>query len=184
MKKVDLSKYDNSDFYPGSSFKRSLWYLVNLFFFDTSLPFPSSFKVMLLKQFGASVGNSVVIKPKVNIKYPWFLEIGENTWIGENVWIDNLTDVTIGDNVVLSQDAYLLTGSHNYSDEAFSLITGKIILEEGVWIAAKATVCPGVTCKSHSVLAVSSVATHDLSPYSIYQGNPAVEKRKRNIVSV
>ena len=182
MKKVDLSKYDNSNFHPGSSFKRSLWYLVNLFFFDTSLPFPSGFKVLLLKKFGASIGNSVVIKPKVNIKYPWFLEIGKNTWIGENVWIDNLTNVTIGDNVVLSQDAYLLTGSHNYSDEAFSLITGKIILEEGVWIAAKATVCPGVTCKSHSVLSVNSVATHDLNPYSIYQGNPAIEKRKRNII--
>ena len=182
MKKVNLSKYDNSNFQPGSAFKRSLWYLVNLFFFDTSLPFPSGFKVMLLKQFGASMGSSVVIKPKVNIKYPWFLQIGSNTWIGENVWIDNLTDVTIGDNVVLSQGAYLLTGSHDYSDEAFSLITGKIILEEGVWIAAKATVCPGVTCKSHSVLSVNSVATHDLNPYSIYQGNPSVEKRKRNVI--
>ncbi len=181
MKKVDLSRYDNSDFNPGSPFKKSLWYLVNLFIFNTFIPYPSGLKVILLKLFGASVGISVVIKPKVNIKYPWFLEIGNNAWIGENVWIDNLTNVKIGKNVVLSQDAYLLTGSHDYTHHAFSLKTGKIILEEGVWIAAKATVCPGVTCKSHSVLSVNSVATHDLSPYSIYQGNPAIEKRKRNI---
>ena len=181
MNKVDLSLYDNSEFQPGSFLKKSIWYFVNLFFFNTSLPFPSGIKVPLLKLFGASVGTSVVIKPKVNIKYPWFLEIGDNTWIGENVWIDNLNQVKIAKNVVLSQDSYLLTGSHNYSQQSFSLILGEIIIEEGAWIAAKATVCPGVTCKSHSVLSVNSVATHDLNPYTIYQGNPAIEKRKRII---
>jgi len=54
-------------------------------------------------------------------------------------------------------------------------------LEDGVWIGAKATVCPGVTCYSHSVLAVGSVATKDLEAYSIYQGNPAEMKRERVI---
>lgn len=181
MNNVDLSKYDNSKFQPGNFFKKSLWYLVNLFFFNTSIPFPSGFKVFLLGLFGARVGSSVVIKPRVNIKYPWFLEIGDNIWIGENVWIDNLTTVTIDNNVVLSQDAYLLTGSHDYTHQNFGLILGGINLEEGVWIAAKATVCPGVTCKSHSVLSVNSVATHDLEPYTIYQGNPAIKKRKRVI---
>jgi len=145
------------------------------------LPYPSSFKIKLLKYFGAKVGQSVVIKPDVNIKYPWFLDIGDHVWIGENVWIDNLAKVTIGSNVVLSQGAYLLTGSHDYKKEAFDLILGEIILEEGVWIGAKATVCPGVTCYSHSVLAVGSVATKDLEAYGIYQGNPAVMKRERLI---
>ncbi len=182
MQKSDLSKYNNSDFKPGGTLKRSLWYLVNLFFFSTAIPFPSSIKSKLLKLFGATIGVAVVIKPSVNIKYPWFLEIGDNTWIGENVWIDNLTQVKIGRNVVLSQDAYLLTGSHDYTRQDFRLITGGITLEEGVWIAAKATVCPGVTCKSHSILSVSSVATHDLNPYTIYQGNPAIDKRKRKMI--
>ncbi len=58
---------------------------------------------------------------------------------------------------------------------------GSIVLEDGVWIGAKSTVCPDVICKSHSVLAVSSVATTNLEEYTIYQGNPAIEKRKREI---
>ena len=132
--------------------------------------------------FGAKIGQAVVIKPDVNIKYPWFLAIGNDCWIGEGVWIDNLAQVTIGSNVVLSQGAYLLTGSHDYKKEAFDLILGKIVLEDGVWIGAKATVCPSVTCKSHSVLAVGSTATRDLEAYSIYQGNPAIKKRERVIV--
>jgi putative colanic acid biosynthesis acetyltransferase WcaF len=184
MQKTDLSKYNNRDFQPGGTLKRSLWYLINLFFFSTAIPFPSSIKSNLLTLFGATVGNAVVIKPSVNIKYPWFLEIGDNAWIGENVWIDNLARIKIGKNVVLSQGAYLLTGSHDYTRQDFRLMTGQIILEEGVWIAAKATVCPGVTCKSHSILSVSSVATHDLSPYTLYQGNPATEKRKRKLQEI
>jgi putative colanic acid biosynthesis acetyltransferase WcaF len=44
-------------------------------------------------------------------------------------------------------------------------------------------VCPGVTCHSHSVLAVGSVATKDLEAYMIYQGNPAQVIRKREILS-
>ena len=129
--------------------------------------------------FGAKIGQRVVVKPHVNIKYPWFLEIGDDCWIGEGVWIDNLTDVKLGRNVVLSQGAYLLTGSHDYTKESFDLILGEVILEDGVWIGAKATVCPHVTCESHSVLAVGSVATQNLEAYTISQGNPAVMKRKR-----
>ena len=181
MNKVQLNQYNNNSYNPGSMLKKTLWYFTNMFFFKTLFPFPSSFKIELLKIFGAKVGRNIRIKPDVNIKYPWFLEIGNDCWIGEGVWIDNLAKVTIGSNVVLSQGAYLLTGSHDYTKESFDLMLGEIVLEDGVWIGAKATVCPGVTCKSHAVLAVGSVATKDLEAYGVYQGNPAEMKRKRSI---
>jgi putative colanic acid biosynthesis acetyltransferase WcaF len=109
------------------------------------------------------------------------LEIGDFSWIGEDVWIDNLTAVSIGSNVCISQGAMLLTGNHNYKKETFDLMINKIILEDGVWVGAKAVVCPGVTCKSHAVLVVGSVATSDLKAYSINQGNPAILVRERLI---
>ena len=180
--RVDLSKYKNEWYQPGNVFKRISWYFVNMIFFKTLFPFPSSLKIKLLRLFGAKVGKNIVIKPNVNIKYPWFLEIGNNCWIGEEVWIDNLAFVRMGENVVISQGAYLLTGSHNYKKEAFDLIIKEIILEDGVWIGAKAIVTPGVRCKTHSVLSVGSVATKDLEAYGVYQGNPALFKRKREIV--
>jgi len=181
MKAVKLKKYDNNWYKPGGKLKRSLWYFVNILFFNTTLPFPSAFKVKLLRLFGATVGENVVIKPSVNIKYPWLLYIGSDVWIGENVWIDNLAETRLENNTVLSQGAYLLTGSHNYKSESFDLIVEPIILENGAWIGAHAIVCPGVRCKSHSVLAVGSVATKELDEYWIYQGNPAQKKRKRII---
>lgn len=181
MKKVNLDKFENSCYKPGSKIKILVWYFVNIFLFKTMFHIPSSIKAKILRFFGAKVGIGVVIKPNVSIKYPWFLEIGDYSWIGENVWIDNLAFVSIGKNCILSQGSFLLTGSHDYTLETFDLITKKIVLEEGSWVGAKAIVCPGITLKSHSVLAVGSTATEDLEAYSIYQGNPAIKKRERII---
>nr|WP_294794375.1 WcaF family extracellular polysaccharide biosynthesis acetyltransferase [uncultured Mucilaginibacter sp.] len=182
MQKTDLSAYNNSPYHPGGTMlKRVLWYYVNAIVFKSSL-FPFyGFKNFLLGLFGTKIGKRVEIKPCVNIKYPWLLAIADNVWIGEEVWIDNLVMVTIGSNVCISQGALLLTGSHNYKKTTFNLITGNITLEDGVWIGAKAIVNQGITVGSHAVLTSGSVATKNLEPYGIYQGNPAVKVRDREI---
>ncbi|WPU92055.1 WcaF family extracellular polysaccharide biosynthesis acetyltransferase [Mucilaginibacter sabulilitoris] len=182
MHKTDLSAYNNHPFNPGgTAFKRLLWYYVNALFFKTSVIPSSAFKVFLLRAFGAKIGKNVTIKPCVNIKYPWFVSIGDQSWIGENVWIDSLVMINIGAHVCLSQGAILLTGSHNYKKTSFDLLTKGLILEDGVWIGAGAIVNLGTIAASHSVLTSGSVATTNLEPYSVYQGNPAVKIRERNI---
>ena len=181
MIKSDLSKFNNDWYQPGGTIKRTCWFYINAIFFQTNLfPF-SGLKVYLLRLFGAKVGKGVFIKPAINIKYPWFLEIGDYVWIGENVWIDNLTQVTIGNNVCISQGAMLLTGNHNYKLQSFDLMVGNIILEDGVWIGAKSVVCPGITCATHSILSVGSIATKNLESFGIFQGNPAIKIKERII---
>lgn len=178
--KTDLTQYNNSWYDTGgSAWKRLLWYFANVFFLKNHWNPFSSLKVAVLRLFGAKIGRRVTIKPGVNIKYPWRLEIGDHSWIGEEVWIDNLVPVRIGANCCLSQGAMLLTGNHNYKKPTFDLMVEGITLEDGVWIGAKATVCPGVVCRSHAVLGVQSVATRNLSPYRVYQGNPARPVRER-----
>lgn len=178
---VSLDKYDNSWYHPGSAWKRLVWYFVNVSFLKNTFIPCSSLKVFLLRLFGAKIGRNVTIKPGVNIKYPWFLEVGNNCWLGENVWIDNLAHVKIGNNVCISQGAMLLCGNHNYKKETFDLIIGEIILEDGCWVGAKSVVCPGVTLAVNSVLSVCSVAQRNLEANRIYQGNPAREIRIRTI---
>lgn len=182
MKYVDLSYYDNSWYHPGGNFpKRLFWYFINVLFFINPLNPSSCIKVGLLRLFGAKIGKGVVIKPGVNIKYPWNLEVGNYTWIGENVWIDNLVKVKVGSNVCISQGAMLLCGNHNYKKSTFDLMVGEIELEDGAWVGAQSIVCPGVKLYSHSMLGVQSVANHNLEAYAIYHGNPAKKVRDRMI---
>ena len=112
---VDLSSYNNSWYNPGGTFiKRFLWYYVNIIVFKNAYNPFSSFKVKLLRFFGAKIGRNVIIKPAVNIKYPWKLSIGNNVWIGEYVWIDNLAYVAIEDNVCISQEFLLIWAFMTY----------------------------------------------------------------------
>ncbi|MEO7801788.1 MAG: WcaF family extracellular polysaccharide biosynthesis acetyltransferase [Ginsengibacter sp.] len=177
----DLSKFNNSWYKPGSVLKRSLWYITNILFFKSGLFPVSSVKCNMLRFFNATVGTGVIIKPNVNIKYPWFLVIRNNVWIGEGVWIDNLAQVTIHNNVCISQGAFLLTGNHNYSKISFDLFVKPIILEDGVWIGARSIVCPGVIAHNSSILQAGSVAVADLEEQGIYAGNPAVKIKLRQI---
>lgn len=180
---TDLSTFSIGTYQAGGpKWKVLVWFFVNYYVFDSSFPWPYRLKHALLLLFGAKVGSGLVIKTKVRIKNPWRLIIGDNCWIGESVWIDNLSDVRIGSNVSISQGAMLLTGNHDYTLSSFPYRLGEIVLEDGVWIGAQAVVCPGVTCKSHAILTVSSVASQNLAAWSIYRGNPAVFVRARSVV--
>jgi len=181
---VSNEKYNNEWFkreIGASRLKQIAWYLVNVLFFINPLNPGSGLKRFFLRLFGAKIGLGVVLKPAINIKYPWKLSIGDHSWIGEKVWIDNLAFVEIGKNVCISQGAVLLTGNHDFTKASFDLIVKKIILEDGVWIGAQSLVCPGVICESHAVLAAQSIANQNLSAYKIYQGNPAVFVKERII---
>ena len=178
---VDLAQFENSDYKPGGRIKRALWFVFNVALIQNRLNPSSAIKRGVLRLFGAKIGTGVVIKPGVNIKYPWFLTVGDYTWIGENAWIDNLGQTNIGNHVCISQGALLLCGNHDYKKTGFDLMVGEITLEDGVWIGAKSIVTGGVSCKSHAILTAGSVTSHDLEPYVIYKGNPAAKLRERKM---
>lgn len=158
-----------------------LWKVVSAIFFVQPVPVPYKVKAVLLSLFGAKVGKRVAVAQGARIKYPWRFEVGDDTWIGENARIENWVTVRLGSSVTLSQEAMLMTGNHDYKCPRFSLLLKSVEVEGGAWIGARGIVCPGVTCRSHSVLSVGSVATKDLQPYTIYQGNPAEPRRSREI---
>lgn len=148
----DLSRFPRPDIRGNRSLPwRAAWYVVNALFFQSAvlalLPGPA--KTVILRAFGAKVGRGLVCKPRVTIKYPWFLELGDHVWIGECVWIDNLCAVTIGSNVCLSQGVRLLTGSHDWASGEFTFFARPITIAEGVWITAFRVLRPGVKIPAH-----------------------------------
>lgn len=152
---LDLARFPRPEI-PGNRgvLWRTAWYLVNALVFQTAIMglMPNRGKTLLLRLFGARIGKGVVCKPKVNIKYPWFLEVGDHVWIGEGVWIDNLCPVTIGSNVCLSQGVALLTGSHDWSVPEFPFFARPITIGDGVWVTAFRQIRPGVEVPAHTVV--------------------------------
>lgn len=182
MGRVTLSKFNNSWFNPGRGWLiRTIWYFVNVLFLQNPLNPSSKLKIILLSLFGARIGQGVVLKPSINIKYPWHIEIGDNTWIGEGVWLDSLGQIKIGRNCCISQGVYFCTGNHDWADPAFGLIIKPITVEDGAWVGARATVLPGVTLGSHSILSACSSVSKDTEPNMIYIGNPAQPVKARKI---
>ena len=150
---IDLAKFEKSHY---NNTKSHLWYIVNNLILNRFFPF-SNIKVFILRLFGAKIGNNVIIKPYVKVKYPWNLKIGDNRWIGEEVWIDNLEEVLIDENCCISQGVYLCTGSHNFESEKFDLIREKILIKRSSWIGAKAVICPGVTIEECSFIKAGEI---------------------------
>ena len=177
---VDLSKFSNSWYSPGrNSIVRMAWHIVSSLLFQSSLIHNSSLKALVLRFFGSKIGEGVVFKPSIIIKYPWNFEIGNHSWVGEGVWLDTLAPIKIGSNCCISQGTYLCTGNHDWSDPAFGLFVKPIIIEDGAWIGAKAIILPGVTLATHSVVAAGAVISKNTLPYTIYAGNPAVPVKSR-----
>lgn len=182
MEKVNLASFTTGNFDKGAGgMKQALWFFVSAMFVRASWNPFMGIKIFLLRAFGAKIGRGLVIKNNVTVKFPWKLTLGDNCWLGEHCWIDNLDYVVIGNNVCISQGAMLLTGNHDYTEASMPYRNAPIRIEDGAWIGAQATVCPGVTAHMQSILTVGSVATKDMDENCIYQGNPAVCIRKRII---
>ena len=184
MNRTRLRDYDNSWYEPGrSKLWQAAWFFLGSPILRCSLLPSSKLRVLLLRFFGAQVGTGVVVKPGVRVKYPWHLTIGDDAWLGESCWIDNLTTVRIGNDVCISQGAYLCTGNHNWSDPAFSLLVNPIFLGSGSWVGARAFLAPGVVLGEGAVAAAGSVINRGIPEYEVHAGNPASFVRNRRIVS-
>lgn len=158
---IELSRFRPPNIEGNRSFPwRAAWYMVNAILFQSSIfgLLPGRAKAIILRAFGAKVGHSFVCKPRVTIKYPWFLEVGNHVWIGEQAWIDNLCTVRIGNSCCISQGVYLCTGNHDWSDPTFAFFCQPITFGDGVWVTAFSMVPPGTTIPDNSLWSSSNHA--------------------------
>ncbi len=180
IKYMRLDNFSNSDFDRGASRLTEIaWTVIQGLLFSTWIP-GSLWRCILLRLFGARIGLGVVIKPNVVIKFPWRLVIGDHVWIGERVWIDNLSLVRIGTHTCLSQGAYLCTGSHNWSDPNFALMTTGIDIGQGCWVGAFAKLAPGCRLKDGAVLAMNAFGCGTLEAHTIRFSDGKTKQRPRH----
>jgi len=174
-----LDLFRNSSFSRGAPMIAELaWIMCSGLLVSGFLP-GSKWRVLLLRLFGSRIGVGVVVKPRVRVKFPWRLCIGDHCWIGEDVWIDNLSQVELGSHVCLSQGVYICTGSHDWNKETFDLIVKPVTIDSHVWVGAFSRVAPGAHIKEGAMLCMCSVASGTLAPWTIFRGSPAVAYKSR-----
>jgi putative colanic acid biosynthesis acetyltransferase WcaF len=125
---------------------------------------PVRFRPMILRAFGASIGEGVFIRHRVRVLWPWKLTIGDNCWIGEDAWLLNLEPITIEHDVCISQGVFLCTGSHDRHSPTFEYDNAPITVKAGAWVAARASVLRGVTIGEGALVPAGVVAKRDVPP--------------------
>ena len=144
---------------------QALWFAcLNLAFYKWWCP--RRLRPMILRAFGARVGRNVFIRHRVRVLWPWKLTVGDDVWIGEDVWLLNLEPITIEDNVCLSQGAFLCTGSHDRHSPTLEYDNGPITVRRGAWIAARATILRGVEVGEEAVVGAGVVVARNVPPHA------------------
>src|SRR5262249_43016476 len=149
------------------------WWLFEALFVRPMPQALYSWRRFALRLFGAKVGQKVLIRPGVRVTFPWKVVIGDYCWIGDNATLYSVAEITIGEHSVISQEAYLCAGTHDYLDISFPLVARPIIVEPECWIAARAFVGPGVRIGRGGVVGAYSVLLSDVLPAAIVGGIPA-----------
>lgn len=176
---IDLSKAPGQ----GSAWGRPklivyAWAVAERLFVTNSWQISSRVRVGVLRLFGAEIGEGVIFRPRVRVTCPWKLHIGDKSWIGEGVWIHNQDHIYIGDDVVISQESFLTTGSHAHRKD-MGLITRPIHVDSGAWITSRCVVLGGSHIGRSALIEPMSVVSKDVAPNTIHGNSRQYEGRVR-----
>lgn len=81
--------------------------------------------------------------------------------------------LVIGDRVFLGHDASFYGAGHDVDDPLMPANYAPIRIEDGVWIASRATILMGVTVGQGAVVAYGAVVTRDVPEWTVVGGVPA-----------
>lgn len=165
--------------------KAKRMYIVNLVLAILPNSSLQSIKSKLLRWAGVKVGKNVEIFQGVKIQGVGEVEIGDGAFIGHEVllMVNEGSKIIIEPNSIVSSRTTIITGFHEitpYEERILSRTgtTSIIIIGRGCCVLAKSVVLPGVNIGEMSIVAAGSVVTHDVEPFTMVAGVPAVFKKK------
>ena len=149
------------------------WRLAWFFLCRWTPKFFNPWRLLILKLFGAKLSGLPFVHSSANIQIPWNLTMKNRACLGECANAYSLGRIEISEGTTVAQEAYLCTGSHDFSDPALQLIVKKITVEANAFIGARAMILPGVKVGKNAVVGAMSVVTKDVHADQIVAGNPA-----------
>lgn len=102
--------------------------------------------------------------------------IGDGSFVNAGCLFDSAAPIRIGRNVAVGPQVAFVTSTHvmgSSTNRAGSNRAEPIIVEDGAWIGARATLLPGAIVRRGCVIAAGSVLRGDTEPDTMYGGVPA-----------
>ena len=178
---IDLSGYENR---LGRKHQavRMLWNILwplTTWFLPRSLGM--GWKRSPLRMFGAKVHPTAQVYSSARIYYPANLTMEAYSCLADGVECYNVAPVTVGAHSTISQGTLLCTASHDITDSHHRLVTAPIVVEDQVWIGARAYIGMGVVVRQGAVVGATASVYKTVEPWTVVGGNPARFIKKREI---
>jgi putative colanic acid biosynthesis acetyltransferase WcaF len=159
---------------------RALWQAVWLLLFRPSLRPMHGWRCLLLRLFGARLGQHFHVHSSVQVWAPWQLVAEDFVGIGERAILYNMAPLKLGQRCVISQGAHLCGGTHDYNTTHFQLLAKPIAIGAHAWVCTEAFVGPGVEVPEGAVVGARAVLTRSpAQAWTVYAGNPALPVAER-----
>ena len=133
----------------------------------------NAWRLIWLKLFGAKIYGYPFVHQRARITLPWNLTLHDRACLGDRAVAYSLGEIELMPDSTVAQEAYLCTGTHDFSSSARPLQTGKIVIGKSAFIGARAFVMPGVMVGDSVIVGACSVVTKDVSANTCVAGNPA-----------
>ena len=104
------------------------------------------------------------------------IRIGDRCFINSGVIVFSTCEVTIGDDVALANEVYLMD-SDSHGVEGRAVREEPVHIGAGTWVGARCIVLPGVTIGRRCLIAAGSVVSRSFGDDVLVAGNPAREIR-------
>ncbi len=109
------------------------------------------------------------------------VSIGDGTVINQKCLIYTTAGLVIGNNVSISAETALITGTHDINDPNFPSDYRPIVIDDYAWIGTRAVILQGVTIGQGAVVMAGAVVTHDVAPFAVVGGVPARQISERKL---
>jgi putative colanic acid biosynthesis acetyltransferase WcaF len=163
----------------GNRAARALWGVAYVLLVRFSPRPMHAWRACVLRLFGATLGPNCHVYAGARIWAPWNLMCDDAVGIADGAVVYNPKPIRLGSHCVVSQDAFLCGATHDLDNPSFPMVSQPITIGAYAWICARAVVSPGIQVGEGAVLGLSSLATKNLEPWTVYGGVPAQKLRMR-----
>ncbi len=146
----------------------------------TPKPF-NAWRLLWLRLFGCKLIGKPFVHQRAIIEAPWRLTMHDRSCLGDRAHAYCLDEIELGPRCTVAQEAYLCTGTHDFTDRTLPLSTAKISIGADAYIGARAFVMPGITIGAGAVVGACSLVTKDMPEWFICFGHPCKPVRPRTL---